>query len=155
MRGCGSVWWRRVGGGWSISPWRVRAAPSSTPSNPSSNPPTRREHESHGGRERRVSAGEVSRPATSATQSMTTVHQFLPTWEPGAVGAHALAVRQALLDIGVRSEIFADDRKGGLPVEAHDFRAYGTSFEASADDVLMYHVAIGSEVAAVVAARPH
>ena len=85
---------------------------------------------------------------------MTSIHQFLPTWEPGAVGAHALAVRRALLDIGVRSEIFADDRKGGLPVEAHDFRAYGSSIEAYADDVLMYHVAIGSEVAEFVAACP-
>jgi L-malate glycosyltransferase len=85
---------------------------------------------------------------------LTNLHQFLPTWEPGAVGAHALGVRQALLDIGVRSEVFADDRRGGLPVEAHDFRAYGSSVEAFADDVLMYHVAIGSEVAEFVAARP-
>src|SRR5205807_9108000 len=93
------------------------------------------------------------RPQTHP-RPVITLHQFLPTWEPGAVGAHALAVRQALLDIGVRSEIFADDRKGGLLVEAHDFRAYGSSIEASADDVLMYHVAIGSEVAEFVAARP-
>ncbi len=93
-------------------------------------------------------------PTHPRTMNVRTVHQFVPTWEPGAVGAHALAVRQVLLDIGVRSEVFADDRKGGLPVEAHDFRAYGSSIEAFPDDLLMYHVAIGSEVAEFVAACP-
>jgi glycosyltransferase involved in cell wall biosynthesis len=82
---------------------------------------------------------------------MSSVHQFLPTWEPGAVGAHAIAVQETLRAYGVASEIFADDRKTGLPVDAHPYRAYGAEIRAAPDDVLLYHVAIGSDVARFVA----
>jgi glycosyltransferase involved in cell wall biosynthesis len=84
---------------------------------------------------------------------VTAVHQFLPTLEPGAVGAHAVEVRRTMHDVGVESELFADDRRGGLPVDAHDFEAYGASFPAHRDDVLLYHCAVGSRVARFVASR--
>ena len=35
------------------------------------------------------------------------MHQFLPTFEPGAIGEDALMVQAALRDAGYESEIFA------------------------------------------------
>ena len=62
---------------------------------------------------------------------MSAVHQFLPTWEPGAIGSHAVEVRRALQDVGVNSDVFVDDIKGGLPVSAYEFEEYGASVRAS------------------------
>ena len=77
------------------------------------------------------------------------VHQFVPTLEPGAVGAHTLTARDALRAAGHTSEIFASeidpawaDRGGRLLRDARD-RA----------DVIVYQMAIGSVVADAVLAR--
>jgi glycosyltransferase involved in cell wall biosynthesis len=77
------------------------------------------------------------------------VHQFVPTLEPGAVGAHTLAVRDVLRAAGHTSEIFASeiepvwaDRGGHL---LRDARARA--------DVIVYQMAIGSIVADAVLAR--
>jgi glycosyltransferase involved in cell wall biosynthesis len=81
------------------------------------------------------------------------VHQFIPTWEPSAVGWHAFEIRRALLDAGIDSEVFTDESLPGLPMDAHGFLEYGTSFAARSDDVLLYHSAVGSRVAQFVGAR--
>ncbi|HEV7524350.1 MAG TPA: glycosyltransferase [Acidimicrobiia bacterium] len=78
------------------------------------------------------------------------VHQFVPTLEPGAVGAHTLAVRDVLRAAGHTSDVFAseidaawNDRGGYLLRDARTARA----------DVAVYQMAIGSIVADAVLAR--
>jgi glycosyltransferase involved in cell wall biosynthesis len=77
------------------------------------------------------------------------VHQFVPTLEPGAVGAHTLAVRDVLRAAGHTSEVFAaeiDRTWSGRG--AHLLRdARGRA------DVIVYQMAIGSVVADAVLAR--
>jgi len=77
------------------------------------------------------------------------IHQFVPTLEPGAVGAHTLAARDVLRAAGHTSEIFASeiapswsDQGARLVREA---RAHA--------DVIVYQMAIGSVVADAVLAR--
>jgi glycosyltransferase involved in cell wall biosynthesis len=76
---------------------------------------------------------------------MSAVHQFVPTLEPGAVGHHVVMVRELLHELGVESTTFAEHVKAGMA--GVDFREYGRSVPARPDDVLLYHVAIGSTVA--------
>jgi L-malate glycosyltransferase len=75
------------------------------------------------------------------------VHQFLPTFEPGAIGEHALKVQSALRARGLSSEIFAEYSKGGFEGQSFVHSDYGKAVKAADDDVLMYHMAIGSRVA--------
>ena len=88
---------------------------------------------------------------------MSALHQFVPTFEPGATGAHMLEVqRVAREDLGVESEIFAEHIRGDyqrLTTPAHDFREYGRRYPARRDDVLVYQMAIGSDVADFVGER--
>ena len=76
---------------------------------------------------------------------MTAVHQFVPTFEPGAVGGHILEIRRLCHDLGLESEVFAEHVRAGLP--GRPFRTY----RPDDGDVLLYHVAIGSDVADFVA----
>ena len=46
---------------------------------------------------------------SSAGSDMARVHQFVPTFEPGAVGAHVLIARRVLREAGYESEIFTGD----------------------------------------------
>ena len=78
---------------------------------------------------------------------MTAVHQFVPTFEPGAVGGHIVEIRRLCHDLGLESEVYAEHVRAGLP--GHPFRSY----RGTASDVLLYHVAIGSDVADFVAAQ--
>ncbi len=77
------------------------------------------------------------------------VHQFVPTLEPGAVGAHTLMVRDVLRAAGHDSEVFASEiepawaDRGGLLLRDARARA----------DVIVYQMAIGSIVADAVLAR--
>lgn len=74
------------------------------------------------------------------------LHQFVPTFEPGAVGSHMLELqRLAREDLGVRSEIFAEHRRGLPGAQRHT--GYGSEVAAHAGDVLVYQMAIGSVVA--------
>jgi glycosyltransferase involved in cell wall biosynthesis len=82
------------------------------------------------------------------------VHQFVPTFEPGAVGAHVVEVRRVLRAAGYESEIFAAEVAApyaGLGARA--VAEYGRRFPARRGDRLVYHLAIGSHVAEVVRAR--
>ncbi|MCU1376501.1 MAG: hypothetical protein JWO68_3787 [Actinomycetia bacterium] len=85
---------------------------------------------------------------------MTSVHQFVPTLEPGAVGAHVLEIRRILDDMGVASETFTEHLRGSMVGHGRDFRDYGRAVPARPGDVLVFHVAIGSPVADFVAAQP-
>lgn len=81
------------------------------------------------------------------------IHQFLPTLEPGAVGNHAVLLRELLHQHGYEGELFAEhlrmpDLDCGQP-----FRQYGKGHPARPGDVLIYHFAIGSDVAEFVSGR--
>ena len=82
-----------------------------------------------------------------------TVHQIVPTLSPGdAVGGHTLAVRDALRQAGVRSEIFSDDVAPALTDQAQPLDALpapGTEGLA-----LLYQCSIGNEVVERLVARP-
>ncbi len=77
------------------------------------------------------------------------VHQFVPTLEPGAVGAHTLMVRDVLRAAGHTSEVFASEIE---PVWA-DRGAYLLRDARTRADVVVYQMAIGSIVADAVLGR--
>ncbi|MCU1378911.1 MAG: hypothetical protein JWN29_1894 [Acidimicrobiales bacterium] len=80
---------------------------------------------------------------------MSALHQFLPVLEPGAIGAHSLEVQRLCHELGLASEIYAEEVRPvwhGRGRTLKEFRGRG-------DDVLLYHVAIGSGVADFVAGR--
>jgi glycosyltransferase involved in cell wall biosynthesis len=77
------------------------------------------------------------------------VHQFVPTLEPGAVGAHTLVVRDTLRNAGHDSEIFTSEVD---PAWA-DRGAHLLRDARARADVVVYQMAIGSVVADAVLAR--
>src|SRR5689334_4267582 len=81
---------------------------------------------------------------------MVAVHQFVPTFEPGATGAHMREVQRMVReDLGLESEIFSEHQRGGYACRG--FRDYGRTVPARKGDVLVYQMAIGSVVADFVA----
>ena len=78
---------------------------------------------------------------------MTSFHQFVPTFDPGAVGSHILEIRHVMREAGWESEIFSEHTKPPYDGMAHRYTDYGSSFAAGADDIVVYHAAIGSSVA--------
>ena len=78
---------------------------------------------------------------------MPTLHQFVPTLDPGAVGTHVLEAQRTLRAHGWCSEVFSEHTVGPYDGLAHRFTDYGHGVRAHDDDVLVYHVAIGSSVA--------
>jgi glycosyltransferase involved in cell wall biosynthesis len=84
---------------------------------------------------------------------MARLLQFVPTFEPGAVGGHMVELQRLWQSAGRgQAEVFAEHMRGGF--EAHRFTDYGTRrFPAMAGDVLVYQMAIGSDVADFVRAR--
>lgn len=84
---------------------------------------------------------------------MSTVHQFVPTLEPGAVGNHTMAVQRALRQNGYVSEIFAEHIHPAMAHSARHYGDYGRTVPANPDDCLLYHMAIGSPVADFVMSR--
>ncbi len=85
---------------------------------------------------------------------MKAVHQFLPTFEPGAIGNHAVQVQRTLRENGYESEIFAEYTRGSFVGTSHVHGDYASKVAANDDDVLIYHMAIGSNVADFVRDRP-
>ena len=85
---------------------------------------------------------------------MNALHQFTPTLEPGAVGAHTLEVKRLCDELGIPSITFAGHTREVWQGKGQDYRDYGRSVPARPGDVLLYHVAIGSPVADFVANRP-
>ncbi len=82
-----------------------------------------------------------------------TVHQVLPTWEPGAIGTHALHVARALEAAGIACATWADEIRPGLAGEAHP-TAELLGARARRGDVLLFHTAMGTATAELVLARP-
>jgi len=74
-------------------------------------------------------------------------HQFVPTLDAGAVGAHVLEIQRCLRDAGWDSEVFSEHTRAPYQGRARSFTDYGASVDAGAGDVLLYHAAIGSIVA--------
>ncbi|HZQ28351.1 MAG TPA: glycosyltransferase family 4 protein [Acidimicrobiales bacterium] len=81
---------------------------------------------------------------------MANLHQFVPTFEPGAVGNHMVELQRLWRESGRgEAEIFSEHGP------ARRFDEYGTrKFPARPDDVLVYQMAIGSTVADFVRDRP-
>jgi L-malate glycosyltransferase len=75
------------------------------------------------------------------------LHQFVPTLDPGAVGTHLLEIQRALRDAGWDSEVFSEHTVVPYHGLARRFTDYGSTVAADDEDVLVYHVAIGSSVA--------
>lgn len=82
------------------------------------------------------------------------VLQFLSSLEPSAVGAHAVALDAALRSWGVETQLFAPIVADAWRGRARSHTDYGRTFRAEPHDVLLYHLAVGSEVADFVLARP-
>ena len=85
---------------------------------------------------------------------MPAVHQFVPAFEPGAVGQHTIEVQRALRDAGFECEVFAHIFHPEMAGKGHPFEDYGTGYPARPGDWLMYQFAIGSPVAGFVRSRP-
>jgi glycosyltransferase involved in cell wall biosynthesis len=84
---------------------------------------------------------------------MRAVHQFVAAFEAGAVGQHIVSVQRVLRDWGFASEVFADQIRRFAGHDARRYDDYGRAVPAAPDDLLLYHLAIGSEVATFLAAR--
>ena len=84
---------------------------------------------------------------------MVAVHQILPVFAPrDAIGNHVAAVRTALKQMGVRSEIFAGEVNAGAGHGARTVREYRGNHDGQT--WLMYHASTGSPVADWFSARP-
>lgn len=85
---------------------------------------------------------------------MRALHQFVPTFEQGAVGGHMLELqRLARETLGVEAELFAEFVAPAFEGRARRHTDYGRRVPARPGDVLVYHMAIGSVVADFVRGR--
>ena len=85
---------------------------------------------------------------------MRALHQFVPTFEPGAVGAHMLELQRLAREVlDVEAELFAEFIHPSLETRASRHTDYGRRVSARRGDVLVYHMAIGSGVADFVRER--
>jgi glycosyltransferase involved in cell wall biosynthesis len=71
----------------------------------------------------------------------------VPTLEPSAVGFHTLEVQRTMRTVlGVPSELFTAEIHPDLAGRAHPYRDYGAAVASGPDDVLIYQLAVGSDV---------
>jgi len=79
---------------------------------------------------------------------MSALHQFVPTFEHGAVGGHMLELQRLLREVGeADSQIFAEHVAPSMAGLARPYRDYARSVPGRRADVLLYQMAIGSVVA--------
>jgi glycosyltransferase involved in cell wall biosynthesis len=78
---------------------------------------------------------------------MPTLHQFVPTLDGGAIGAHIIEIQRTMREAGWDSEVFSEHTKPPYDGQAHLFTDYGDGVPAHPEDVVVYHAAIGSSVA--------
>lgn len=83
---------------------------------------------------------------------MTAVHQFVATFEPGAIGNEIVEAQKVLRECGYESEIFTEFGHESYNGTWHRYEQYAK--RASDDDLLVYHMAIGSNVADWLLDRP-
>jgi glycosyltransferase involved in cell wall biosynthesis len=76
---------------------------------------------------------------------MTAVHQFVATFEPGAIGNEIIEAQRVLREAGFESEIFTEFGHDSYDGQWQRYEQYAKI--AHDDDVLVYHMAIGSNVA--------
>ncbi|MBW8827778.1 MAG: glycosyltransferase family 4 protein [Acidobacteria bacterium] len=86
--------------------------------------------------------------------AVNALHQFLPTLERSAVGDHVLEIQSVLRDLGLQSEVFAENVRPNMARKGRPYHDYGRSVKAKPDDVLLYHVAQGASLADWVRNRP-
>lgn len=78
---------------------------------------------------------------------MPAIHQFVATFEQGAIGSYALELQKAFCEQGYESEIFAEFCRAPYDEIGHIHTDYGSKVLARQSDLLIYHMAIGSNVA--------
>jgi glycosyltransferase involved in cell wall biosynthesis len=83
---------------------------------------------------------------------MPAVHQFVATFEPGAIGNELVEAQKVLRGAGYESEIFTEFGHESYDGNWHRYEQYAK--HAKDDDLLMYHMAIGSNVADWLLDRP-
>jgi glycosyltransferase involved in cell wall biosynthesis len=84
---------------------------------------------------------------------MSSLHQFVPFLNLGAVATHLLEIQRTARDLGWESEVFAVEAQAPYLGRARHYTDYGGEVPSRPDDVLLYHLAIGSPLAAWLAAR--
>jgi len=82
---------------------------------------------------------------------MPRVDIVLPVLDPGAVGAHSLALRDLLLHLGYESTVYGGELTDAL---AHEGRLLAQRPTGSSEDVTIYQLAIGSDVGDIVHQLP-
>jgi glycosyltransferase involved in cell wall biosynthesis len=82
---------------------------------------------------------------------VTAIHQFVPSFAArDAIGAHTLQVRRLLHELGIESDVYADDAH---PEVAHVARPYH-DFPGGPATWLLYHASTGSRIARFLLTRP-
>jgi glycosyltransferase involved in cell wall biosynthesis len=76
------------------------------------------------------------------------LHQFVPTFEPGAVGNHTLELQRLIREMGLESEVFAEHIRAPFEGRATPYGRFGgRRAKHSPGSALIYQSAIGSWVA--------
>ena len=83
---------------------------------------------------------------------VTAVHQFVATFEPGAIGNEIIEAQNVLRAAGYESDVFTEFGHESYAGNWKHYTEYAK--HASDDDVLVYHMAIGSNVADWLLDRP-
>lgn len=87
--------------------------------------------------------------------TVSAIHQFVPVGEPGAVGSHVIGMQQLIRTVlQLPSEIFVAQANPRFEARTKPFHSYATSTRTQRDDLLIYHMAIGSDVGEFVRERP-
>jgi glycosyltransferase involved in cell wall biosynthesis len=76
---------------------------------------------------------------------MKSVHQFVPTFEQGAIGSHMVELQKLLRDVGYESNIYAEHIRHDAP--SSDAISFSDHAKLGGESVSIYHMAIGSNVA--------
>ena len=71
------------------------------------------------------------------------IHQFVPTLEPGAVGNHTIELRNLIRHLGFRSEIFAEQSRGGFAGQSRPYRAFARTGRLRPRTAILYQSAVG------------
>ncbi len=81
------------------------------------------------------------------------VHQFVPTWEAGAIGSHILGLHELMTSLGITTRLWASDIRSTMAPIAHDAAEFFAT-PANDDNVLLYHLAVGAEMGEQLLGRP-
>ena len=82
------------------------------------------------------------------------IHQYVPTLEPGAVGNHTIELRNLIRQLGLRSEIFAEQSRGALVGQSRPYRSFARTGRRRPRTAILYQSAVGSWVGEYLRRRP-